>query len=66
MPVLHKQIYRPGIFGGVRNTTACGRVRQGLSDGSNVAATDDEVTCKFCRVKIENGTVPKSIDPASV
>lgn len=45
--VLHKQIYKPTIFGsGEVNTTLCGRVRN-LED-YNVAEKDSEITCKFC------------------
>jgi hypothetical protein len=42
--VIHKQILRPGPFGGTVNTTLCGRVATG-SDGMNIGG---EVTCKFC------------------
>lgn len=45
--VLHKQLYRKNGFGGVTNTTLCGRVRGDQTD-MNVADADDEVTCKFC------------------
>lgn len=45
--VLHKQIYKPGPFGGTLNTTACRRVHAG--DDYNVADHDEQVSCKFCR-----------------
>lgn len=45
--VLHKQIYRSGPFGGLINTTICGRVRNDSAD-YNVAVNDGSVTCKFC------------------
>ena len=44
--VLHKQIYKRGVFGGTVNTTLCGRLHQG--EDMNVSIRDDEVTCKFC------------------
>lgn len=44
---LHKdrQVIRPGrtIY-----TTLCGRMNRQSRDGMNIAATDAEVTCKFC------------------
>lgn len=45
---MHKQIYRPGVFGGTMNTTLCGRM-QTTRDGANVS---DEVTCKLCLKKL--------------
>jgi len=45
MAVSHKQIFKPGAFGGVSNTTLCGRV-DNSGDDMNV---DDKVTCKICR-----------------
>ena len=41
--VAHKQLYRPGVFGGTVNTTLCGRVRQ--DEDMNVGK---RVTCKLC------------------
>lgn len=49
--VLHKQVYRKGTFGGIKNTTLCGRVRNG--NDYNVADTDAEVTCKFCLKRMQ-------------
>ena len=46
MSVLHRHIWKPA-FGGVCSTTLCGRVDN--SGDHNVADSDDEVTCKFCR-----------------
>lgn len=48
-PVTHKQIYRPSPFGGIVNTTLCGRVSHADDDGMNVG---DQVTCKLCLRRI--------------
>lgn len=45
--VRHRQIYKPGPFGGVINTTLCGRVRN--EQDYNVAEQGEEVTCSYCR-----------------
>lgn len=45
-PVMHKQVYRRGPFGGVMNTTLCGRLHSG--EEMNVESQDNRVTCKFC------------------
>lgn len=51
--VQHKdrQIVRPNrtIF-----TTLCGRMNKQSIDGMNIAATDEEVTCKFCLARMAN------------
>lgn len=41
-----KIIQRPGY---TKTTTLCGRMNRKSSDGMNIANTDEEVTCKFCR-----------------
>ena len=51
-PVTHKQIYRPGPFGGTINTTLCGRLHAG--NDMNVDPEDSNVTCKFCLKMIAN------------
>ena len=33
---------------GIRTTTLCGRMNSNSRDGMNIAATTEEVTCKFC------------------
>lgn len=43
--VTHQSIQRASSFGGVLNTTLCGRMDNSLADGWNVG---DEVTCKHC------------------
>lgn len=48
MAVLHRHIWKPSFGGGTVNTTLCGRVDNSTSD-YNVAETDADVTCKFCR-----------------
>lgn len=49
MPVLHRHIWKPTRDGnGVINTTLCGRV-DNSGDDYNVAVSDKETTCKFCR-----------------
>lgn len=55
MGVLHRQIYKPSAFGGTSNTTLCGRVDNSKSD-YNIADTDDEVTCHFCRNILDGKT----------
>lgn len=55
--VIHKQTYRKGPFGGVLNTTLCGRLRAG--DEHNCTEKDEEVTCKFCLSKLSSKTQPK-------
>ena len=55
--VAHQQIYKPGMFGGVVNTTLCGAVDNknwGTNDGMNVG---NNVTCKNC-MKILSGERP--------
>lgn len=48
MTVLHRHIWKQTRDGhGTISTTLCGRVDN--SGDYNVADTDDEVTCKFCR-----------------
>ena len=49
--VIHKQIYRRGPFGGVLNTTLCGRLHAGQEH--NCTEKDSEVTCKFCLAKLQ-------------
>lgn len=46
--VLHRSIFKPNRFGGVSTTTLCGRV-DGSGQDYNVADSDDEVTCFYCR-----------------
>lgn len=46
--VLHRQIFKPSVFGGTVNTTLCGRVNNSASD-LNVADSNEDVTCSFCR-----------------
>jgi hypothetical protein len=54
--VLHRQIYRPGLWGGIVNTTLCGRVRNGHD--YNVAEEGQDVTCSFCRQAIKQQGEP--------
>lgn len=49
---LHKEANRPNGFGGTSYRTLCGRTNRRSFDGMNVAPSDDEVTCKFCRAKM--------------
>ncbi len=49
--VIHAQVYRQGAFGGMLNTTACGRV-SGRGSDNNVSTNQLEVTCKFCLKKL--------------
>jgi hypothetical protein len=46
---LHKEANRPNGFGGTSYRTLCGRTNRRAADGMNIADSDDEVTCKFCR-----------------
>lgn len=58
---LHKQIYYDGK-GMTLNTTLCGRENKrswDISDGTNVADSDKEVTCKFCLKLMEEKRVRK-------
>jgi len=52
--VLHRHIWKPGALGGTVNTTLCGRVDN--SGDYNIADTDDEVTCSFCRKMLDGVT----------
>lgn len=36
-----------------RYRTLCGRMNRQCADGINIAATNAEVTCKFCLTKME-------------
>jgi len=47
MKVTHKQIYIKGVFGGIANTTLCGRVSDACVD-ANVADGEEKITCKLC------------------
>lgn len=53
---LHRHIYKPAL-GGTASTTLCNRVRNGQD--YNVADTDDQVTCHYCR-QILDGKVPSA------
>ena len=55
--VMHKQVYRPGVFGGTLNTTLCGRLRSGKE--MNVESQDGRVTCKFCLRVLEQQAIRK-------
>ena len=47
--VNHKQIYQAGSFGGIVNTTLCGRVNNyenEKNDGMNVS---EDFNCHFCK-----------------
>ena len=60
---LHKQIYHEAK-GMTLNTTLCGRENKNswnVSDGSNVADSDEEVTCKFCLKMMKQKKVRKEI-----
>jgi hypothetical protein len=50
----HKSNMKENRFGGWSNRTLCGRSNRASSDGMNVAATDAEVTCKFCLKLMES------------
>ncbi|MGI9411577.1 MAG: hypothetical protein ACR2OV_15975 [Hyphomicrobiaceae bacterium] len=52
--VLHRHIWKPGFSGGVVNTTLCGRVDN--SSDYNIADSDEDVTCKFCRKLLGGAT----------
>jgi hypothetical protein len=52
--VVHRQIYKPSAFGGVTNTTLCGRVSN-ASDDLNVEGRSEDVTCKFCLGILDKG-----------
>jgi len=48
MKITHCQIYKKGVFGGLTNTTLCGRVNDyenEKNDGMNVA---NDFNCKLC------------------
>lgn len=45
---LHKALNKPNRWGGINYRTLCGRTNRQCNDGMNVAASDQEVTCKFC------------------
>lgn len=54
--ILHKSWVKANAFGGHTYTTQCRRLSyRGNNDGINVADTDAEVTCKFCRRIIDAG-----------
>jgi hypothetical protein len=46
--ISHKQIYKKGVFGGITNTTLCGRVNNFESDKNDGMNVDDDFNCKFC------------------
>ena len=47
MQVIHKQIYTRGIFGGISNTTLCGRLSHAQND-YNTTNNIKDITCKLC------------------
>jgi len=51
--VTHVHTYRPGIGGGVANSTLCGRVRNG--GDYNIADDARSATCSFCKAIMETG-----------
>lgn len=51
--VTHRQIYKPA-FGGIANTTVCGRVRNDTD--YNVAEDHEAPTCTYCLRAIAAGT----------
>jgi hypothetical protein len=56
--VKHLQVYKPAAFGGVVNTTICGRVRN--NQDYNVADSREDVTCSYCKQLIkENAPILK-------
>lgn len=58
--VLHRQIYKPGFAEGmVINTTLYGRVDNSQND-YNVAGSDKEVSCTFCRSILDGKTVHRN------
>lgn len=61
--VKHRQVYRPGSFGGTVNTTYCNRVRSGQD--YNVAEDGEEVTCFFCKKAIAERGEPKQTPPTN-
>lgn len=54
--VIHQQIFKPGMFGGVVNTTICGRVDNSKQD---LNVDGGAVTCKFCLRIIAAGNSPR-------
>ena len=60
--VLHKSWVKRNVFGGITTTTQCNRNSyRGQSAGMNIADTDAEVTCKFCRAIMDSGRVRESV-----
>lgn len=52
---LHHPVSRKSAFGGTLYTSLCGRMRT-QAHGMNMANTTQEVTCAFCRARIDAGT----------
>ena len=50
--VLHKDRQVDLGNGATRYTTLCNRMNKRCSDGMNIADTDEQVTCKFCRARM--------------
>ena len=44
----HKQIYKEGVFGGLQNTTLCGRVNNYQNEKNDGANVSEDFNCKFC------------------
>lgn len=59
--VFHKSWVRKNAFGGVTTGTQCNRFA-GSNGGMNIADTDDEVTCSYCRHIMEAGRVRPSLE----
>jgi hypothetical protein len=48
MKIIHKQIYKENVFGGITNTTLCGRVDNSNNEKNNGMNIGDDFNCKLC------------------
>lgn len=58
--ITHKQIYQKGIFGGITNTTLCGRVNNWQNEKNKGMNIKEKFNCKLC-LKIANTSYGKKI-----
>ncbi len=59
--VTHKQIYQDNAFGGITNSTLCGRVNNHESDKNEGANVSEGFNCYFCK-QIANSWGTKKIE----
>lgn len=60
--VTHKQIYQNSAFGGISNTTLCGRVNNTDFDKNDGMNVEEEFNCHFCKMTANQAYGQKKIE----